>query len=416
MKKSLSFLLFFTVIFNAFVLVGCSENQSSDKPYSKTDGYKNSFKLIDESILVGEWTAVNENITQAEDFSEYFDEGELVCEEHYTFTDEGRYEISAMYKCDEKVFIGAFKKYIKKELGLTVEEFEEQYGIVLDEYVGDMCNQSFVRDEGSYHISDGELYFKPDSAEELEEDCWKEWRIYEGTVKNEDENEITIQQIVSDWTLERDEEAIRASKPIVLKRVSDKTNSSNTVSFVGDWSAEINLAELVRLEVHSIYDIYAYSDVESFFEITDFSVPLNLHFDKNGKYSTYVDDSIQDEFEAFKSEYKEHLITYLEEKEGTTLEEYEKNMGATIDEIMDSDFERVFDVICEECEFDGYYKAEKGKLFTNKKPNNFDDDEYERFTAISEDEIKLTATISDNLSATEEYDIENIHPIILKRK
>ena len=188
MKKITAMILSFVLIFTLTLsLTACSDKNS----------------------VVGSWKAevdltemINEGIADDEDMAEYVALKDFSFAMTLKLKDDGTYEMSVdeddikdVIKSAKKDLQEGFNKYFEdlidsQDLGVTVDELLDSYGLDLDALIEAVFSDEMVDEivsemssEGKYKAEDGKLYFSDDLDSDIDEDEYTTYEMADNELK-----------------------------------------------------------------------------------------------------------------------------------------------------------------------------------------------------------------------------------------
>ncbi len=181
------------------------------------------------------------------------------------------------------------------------------------------------------------------------------------------------------------------------KKSSTVEKLSDEEVFVGDWTAEYDVADMIN-------DEFAGEDEEmaKYLKISEFALTFNFEFDDEGIYTMEVDqDAFEDTLDSFKKDLEEGMRKYFEallEEQGLdmSVDELLETQGMSFDDMLDEMFadDTIDELFSEytEMETEGQYKVDDGMLYTSDDVDDKpDEDEGEEYEIVDNDTIELTA-------------------------
>ena len=183
-------------------------------------------------------------------------------------------------------------------------------------------------------------------------------------------------------------------------------SSGDKEGFLGTWESTVDMADFINEEIQK-----EDADIIEYLNIDKFEITFLFTFNDDETFSISADeDSIQNSFEAVKTDLKGKVTEYLEyiiaeQDYGISLDKVLELKGISIDDLINENLgDDIIDDMIEEIELNGKWKVEDGQLYLTD--NEFGEDDCFNYELTS-DRITLLDTNGN--------DWYGILPMLLKK-
>lgn len=181
-------------------------------------------------------------------------------------------------------------------------------------------------------------------------------------------------------------------------------------ALVGDWQATIDMTDMVNDEMKA--GLGNDAELMSYFNISDFTIKINLSFGSDGTYKLTADQaSLEQSLDAVVATFRDGIINYFEDmiaQQGVdmTVDEVLEASGYTLDDFLEEAFDKQSMMSSmSEMNSSGTFKAKSGILSLN-------DGKETGLEAYELDGNKLTLTGE----GVEDSDLVGLYPLVFTKK
>lgn len=201
--------------------------------------------------------------------------------------------------------------------------------------------------------------------------------------------------------------------------------SSPEKELAGTWKCEMDMTEIAN-------EAMAAELGDEFASNTSLKIPVTATFTEDKTYTLSVDlDAAEEAMLDWLSTLSEPVTEYLyqmSEAEGMTREDVDaiilQTYGVSVSDMVESmldemaaDFS-IEDVLGDDSEESGVFKAEDGKLYMAETEEDLNDNDYFTYT-VSGSTLTLESAEGDEASelfASSDYDMESLFPLVFKKQ
>lgn len=188
------------ILFATGVIGGKKDSDTNKKNEPKTEdsaGLDLNVEEEEKPDYIGTWTAevdfskiLNEMFEDDPDLGGYMTFSNLMLKFNFTFNEDGTYRVegddASVIEVDKAIraeFKKGFEAYIK-DAGMTVEQFEANSGMTIDEFIDESFGTEFVdlltdelECEGNYKFEDGKFYSSDDVTTDIVDTEYETYEI-----------------------------------------------------------------------------------------------------------------------------------------------------------------------------------------------------------------------------------------------